>query len=361
MTFKRTSEVKLLRKDSTRLQRFLLQQKLVHLCHFSHEVGSHVVNARPFVFLCSSEQDLKRYKLELLSPLPEKSEHANLFRTFEEDSKDDKATPAMADKTLSEDELNAVTDDYDTIWIASLHLRNTDKAILDAPNEWLNDRLIFGGLSLLKKDYSHIAGFMDPVMLQAMRCHFKGQTFVQILHNGSNHWLTATNMDCPVGIVRVYDSLHFAPNQCVKQALALMCHTDKCFLEIQLMDVARQIGSADCGLLALAYATSLCMGQDPVNVMYEQKIIRRHFLECIVSGKMTAFPVNCNRTLRKPISFTTSIQIYCSCRQIYVKGQRMIQCNACDEWYHATCMNLSENAFAQAADETNYICHKCIM
>lgn len=330
---------------------------MVQLCYCFDEAGSHVLNARPSVFLCCSQNDLICYNIDLPSPLVEESEHANLLRTFAADSKDEKMLQAMAEKTLSEDEINILSDDKNTMWIPYLFLTNMDKAILDTPNEWLNDRLIFAGMPLLKKEYTHIAGFMDPVM----RCNFKGQTFVQVVHNQSAHWLTATNIDCPVGVVRVYDSLHFAPNLCVKQALALMCHTTKSLLELQSMDVARQVGSADCGLLALAYATSLCLGQDPVNVTYDQMHIRSHFLQCILDGKMTAFPGICNRTVRKPIAFTTSIKIYCSCRHIYVKGQRMIQCHACREWYHATCINLSDSAFAEAAEETDYryICKNC--
>lgn len=285
---------------------------------------------------------------------------ADMVRKFGDSSEDANVIRALAERTLSEDDIHVLAGTDDSFWKPALFLQMSDKAILDKPNEWLNDRLIFAGMLLLKKDFANIAGFSDPVMLAASRCTFQGQAFVQVLHNDSAHWVTTANLNCPVGVVRVYDSLHCLPNQCVKNTLALMCHTPKSSLEVQSMDVARQLGLGDCGLMALAFATTRCFGQDPVNCNYDQSRLRSHLLECIEKGKLTQFPVICNRMVKKGIAFKTCIKIYCTCRQTYVTGQSMIQCHSCREWFHATCLKLSDSAFDDAAAQTDYTCNRCM-
>ena len=195
--------------------------------------------------------------------------------------------------------------------------------------------------------------------MASLRCNFEGKTFVQVIYNGSHHWVAATNKNCRQGVFLVYDSLRLLLNVDVKQQLAAMCHAPTPALEVQSMNVTRQAGSGDCGLLALAYATSVCLGQDPVNLVYDQENLRKHFLKCVNDDKITAFPICCNRTVRKPVAFTATERLYCVCRQIYVRGQHMIQCQSCHNWYHAACLSLSDSAFADAAEKTQYICQRC--
>jgi hypothetical protein len=89
---------------------------------------------------------------------------------------------------------------------------------------------------------------------------------------------------------------------------------------IKTMNVARQTGSGDCGLFALAFATSLCIGQDPVNIIYSQQHMRNHLHDCLSSGVLTPFPVVSDRNVRKSVSFQIDEKLFCSCRQIYVRA-----------------------------------------
>jgi hypothetical protein len=214
-------------------------------------------------------------------------------------------------------------------------------------------------MQLLKRQFPDISGFSDPVMVASLRCKFADKIFVQVVYNGSHHWITATNKHCPPGVVRVYDGMHLTMNTDVKQQLATMCQTTHSVLEIQSMNVARQIGSGDCGLLALAYATTLCLDLDPVNLVYCQDNLRKHFLQCVTDGRMTAFPVSSNRTVRKPVSFISKEKVHCICRQMYVRGQDMILCQLCGKWYHATCLAMTSSAFAEAAAQAKYTCVQC--
>eukprot|EP00731_Ephydatia_muelleri_P007459 Em0003g1707a len=74
--------------------------------------------------------------------------------------------------------------------------------------------------------------------------------FVQILHNGEDHWLTISTLGLPSG------------------------HTN----------------SSDCGLYAIAYATGLCCGEEVCSRKYDMMVMRQHLLKCLESGRMTAFP-----------------------------------------------------------------------
>jgi len=49
-------------------------------------------------------------------------------------------------------------------------------------------------------------------------------------------------------------------------------------------------------------------------------------------------------------------QLYCVCRKPYDPEIFMIACDSCDEWYHGSCINLTED---QAADIKTYICQNC--
>ena len=53
--------------------------------------------------------------------------------------------------------------------------------------------------------------------------------------------------------------------------------------------VQKQIGSADCGLFALAFATDLCQGLDPTTQRYDQVLMRQHYVTCLESAKVTPF------------------------------------------------------------------------
>jgi hypothetical protein len=238
---------------------------------------------------------------------------------------------ALADETFDYNdlatELGHMAVKVDRVWLSELGLRISDKCVLESDKEWLNDRIIAAGQKLLQAEFPHLQGFKDPLMVAALRCQLKGTTFVQIIYNGNNHWLTVTNTNSIAGTVKVYDSLQMLPTFDVKQQVAALSATSQKSLVIQVMNVEKQWGGSDCGLLSLAYTTSICYGIDPVNVAYEQKALRRHLLGCFAQHKMTLFPVQSCRTVRRMIVFTLTERVYCCCRHIRRKGQDVIECS----------------------------------
>ena len=54
--------------------------------------------------------------------------------------------------------------------------------------------------------------------------------------------------------------------------------------------VKQQGNGVDCGVYAIAFATSLAYGGNPEKESYDEKKIRPHLVECLKIGKLTVFP-----------------------------------------------------------------------
>ena len=84
-------------------------------------------------------------------------------------------------------------DDRHDFWVPELHLTHGDNDIL-LENEWLNDRIINAAQNVLKQANSAISGLQDVNHGPTMMYDIQHKEFVQILHNGHNHWLTVSTV-----------------------------------------------------------------------------------------------------------------------------------------------------------------------
>lgn len=110
--------------------------------------------------------------------------------------------------------------------------------------------------------------------------------FVQVL---KNHWITTSTIGCSPGYVRVYDSLHMTLPSTTEKVIADLIMTKEKFFTIEYMDIHRQVGPDDCGLFALAFAASLCYGEQPKNENYNQSQLHSHLLSCLTSSNVLEF------------------------------------------------------------------------
>ena len=55
------------------------------------------------------------------------------------------------------------------------------------------------------------------------------------------------------------------------------------------MIIQKQGGAKDCGLLAIANAVSMAMGEDPFNKEFDQGSLRRQLFDSIKQGLIKAF------------------------------------------------------------------------
>ena len=95
--------------------------------------------------------------------------------------------------------------------------------------------------------------------------------FVQIVNICRSHWVCVSNIFSPPGIVEVFDSMpaYSMTSSGLKRQVAAI--SEKSF-SIHHVDVQRQRGGSDCGLFAVAFAASLCMGSDPHTERYNQPV-----------------------------------------------------------------------------------------
>ena len=77
-----------------------------------------------------------------------------------------------------------------------------------------------------------------------------------------------------------------------------------------------QAGGSDCGLFAIAFATSLCYGQSPGKFHFDQSTS----ISCFEGGHLEMFPIGRNRQSKNKVKATKTIAVYCSCRKPELAG-----------------------------------------
>ena len=98
--------------------------------------------------------------------------------------------------------------------------------------------------------------------------------------------------------MRVFHSLYRKPNAtAAEHACRILLYTGDQVMFIN-EKVQRQMGSSDCGLYALAFATDLCHGIDPTSPRsYDHVLMRQHYVECLDKGRMVPFPSSIRRVI----------------------------------------------------------------
>ena len=145
-----------------------------------------------------------------------------------------------------------------------------------------------------------------------------------------------------------------------KEQIASICCCKGKKVVAVIKNVQNQQGASDCGLLAsfsLAFATSLCFGDNPSEIQYNQKQLREHVVSCFEAKVITPFPAKsrrrCNRARAEK---EYAIPVYCSCR--LPESGRMVQCVICHEWYHEECESISSEVWINK--KYKWTCTTCL-
>ncbi|CAF4530702.1 unnamed protein product [Rotaria sp. Silwood2] len=107
-----------------------------------------------------------------------------------------------------------------------------------------------------------------------------------IFNANSNHWITVANLESE-NIWKVHDSLSYPKESLVKFFQDILPGEEKVVLSFE--NVQQQVGGHDCGLFALTFATSLCYGDIPSSLFYDQKSLRNHYVNCIENNEIQRF------------------------------------------------------------------------
>ena len=223
----------------------------------------------------------------------------------------------------------------DSIKRPTFKLEKEDEAIITG-NHMLTDKHITIAQNLLKKQFPHINGLMSTTLGPIGQFEvMQNKKFIQILHTGQTHWICITNIDCPNGTIKVYDSLYKSLTPLTKKQIAdiLYCENDK--IDVFIQPVVPQTNAVDCGVYAIAYAMSLCLGVDPCHLKLNRRNIRQHLWQCFLAEKLLPFPSSRCSIPGHPTKL--QIRIFCSCRRPYEANQAMAECSRCSRWFHQGC------------------------
>ena len=221
--------------------------------------------------------------------------------------------------------------------------------------KWLTDDVINAAQTLLKRAYPNIGGLQDTALAEILAFDIQRGEFVQVLNLSGCHWITVSNIGCKSGFVNVYDSIPSCyVSMRTKEQIAAMLFSEDKELILEYQAVQSQRGRNDCGLFALAFATSLCAGENPVEINYIQHLLCKHLLDCITHQVISPFPMTSRRKKPSPPLGRTTFKIFCKCR--LPKDGKMIQCDCCLEWFHSNCVQVPEAAWKQ---DTPWMCGSC--
>ena len=170
-----------------------------------------------------------------------------------------------------------------------------DSLLLRNYNRMLTDNLINIAQNILHTQFPDIGGLEDTTLGSYLQFSIQRGRFVQILHTGSLHWVCTSNIGCREGYFTMYDSLYCGniPSHVVKQICSIVHYMGR-ELCIRVATVQQQTNGTNCGLFAIANATSLLHGIDPETVTFNEYETREHLLNCIEGKKIFPFPTGNN-------------------------------------------------------------------
>lgn len=133
--------------------------------------------------------------------------------------------------------------------------------ILKSSHMWLDDAIVSATQFLLKNKYVHIRGLQPPILAQKLaltRDPQPSQEFIQVLCASGSHWIMVSTVRCPANTINVYDSMNLRLSSTNEKVIADLLRCTERDITVNYVQVQYQSGGSDCGLFALAFATSWC-------------------------------------------------------------------------------------------------------
>ena len=239
-------------------------------------------------------------------------------------------------------------------WVPGL--TTEDKKMITSGG-WLSDEIVDAGQKLLKSMYPHIQGLQEVALGMVLSYSIAKSEFIQIMNTGKHHWVTVSNINCNDEEIHVYDCASGSPTSSLLNQIASIVYTPKDIIKLTYVDVQMQQGCDDCGLFAIAFATSLARGEQPGSFFYQQKAMRKHLVDCFEKQNITAFPIQKIRRHGSKVRHSANIPIHCVCRLPKLEGVKMIECSYCGTWYHIDlCVSVSADS---QQPHTKWACVRC--
>ena len=219
-------------------------------------------------------------------------------------------------------------------WIKKYGLTWHHKKILDSGTKWLDDDLINTSQKVLAKQFKHKfggAGFQTTAnglcgnSQSKLGNLSKFYTVDQTIGLQSEHVERSTR-DCLRQSSLNSFRQHKSPN-CKSSLHTRMCNS------IKIRECCKPGWRVWLWSFAIAYATTLCLGESPGKYSFNQAQMRNHLKQCLEKEHFTMFPtIKERRHTGNNIKSQVIIPVYCSCRMPAMNP--MIECHSCHEWFH---------------------------
>ena len=161
--------------------------------------------------------------------------------------------------------------------------------------------------------------------------------------------------------MNIYDSMYGTLSLQTKRQICAFWKSPINQITFRMVNIQRQPNESDCGVFAVATATEIVHGKDPILSFWDVSRMRTHLIECLEAKYIECFPqartrrMPCGNRYKKVIQDT----VFCICRMPNDKSMPMIQCDRCMLWYHKSCMQLDPE---ESLTETYWVCnvHPCL-
>ncbi len=222
-------------------------------------------------------------------------------------------------------------------------------------------------MKLIKEKFPLVGGLHDTLMGEMVDFPKElNDSWTQLLHNGSNHWLVITKRP-GVSHVEVYDSLGGLPNDHVLACIASLLRPSAKSFSYAVKSCQLQQNGNDCGLFAIANAVTLACNGNPSKTFYDQSKMRSHLMECLRKKEIDPFPLAKGTPDMSESRLPKRMKVYCHCRRTFYyppsksspnsnEGSPwdVIQCQNCKEWFHRQCENWPDKTWG-----VKWICKTC--
>ena len=197
--------------------------------------------------------------------------------------------------------------------------------ILKSPTRRLSDTIIDAAQKTLQEQLG-LPGFQLVVRGQCCNFNVEPDEFIQILHNGSNHWVTVSTIGTKHPEVFVYDNMYTkAPDILQQQITGLLHQRGSSYTEVYKSEhaVKQQRLSSFCN----CFCNSTVLRDVAAQLLFDESKMRHHLLKCLEQGCFTMFPVRLRSRVHS-----------CTCRMPSTDGIDMIECK---DWFHVSCVSPS--------------------
>lgn len=147
-------------------------------------------------------------------------------------------------------------------------------------------------LQIFNKEFEDLPKMNPTVAFQKPYGVKQGSNGSIQIHHTNNHWVVSHLENKQVFI---YDSLNPATlSEELSKQLSLMYGRGKenGATSVKLANVQTQSNGIDCGLYAIANATTIAFGEDPEDKLYKDKVMWQHLIQCFEAQILTPFPAH---------------------------------------------------------------------